>query len=714
MKLASLIILLIFVTIAFALITNTYAQFEDITLRAPDGTNVSTNRDSFGVPHIVAESEAGVFFGQGFAVAQDRLLQLEQHRRVAEGKLAEWFGVLMLENDKEVHTMFYTQEERIQQFKQLPSEFQTMLQAYSDGINTYLDSMAVNPVKYKPLEFSLLYNMERWNVYKTVAVIQYLTRIFGQAGGEELERLSELQSNGQAWFDLNRPINDVNAPTTIRENGSVSFKKWSYSGMHVRDEIIQSIRSKREEVRSQSAKLGLPLKFGSFAVLISPSKSNAGDVMLLGAPQMGAPKENEPQIAHEVELDCPTFHVGGMTIAGVPAVIIGHTELHAWTLTSGVSDNSDVYVDSTMDSSFGKYFHNGQWRDFEVVQDTIFNGVTEVPFTHYRTVHGPVFGEDLDNHQVYSMKMTFWNQELDMMIGIYQSIKARTLEEFEVAAALIPFSFNLFYAGQDQKIKYWHVGKYQDRSDGVDPRLPHKGDGSEEWGGFIKFADLPSADNTHQDYFVNWNNKPVSWWNNGDNIPWAGSTNLTMRVSKMEAFVGPINGFTYENLKDVPRQIDDHGTYQQAIEFTGTEIIDENIVPPGQSGFINSEGQKSPHFSDQWPLHMNWQFKDMEFGQFTVSVEIEEPRPENFTLHQNYPNPFNPVTTIAYELPQSGDVLIEVYNLHGQLVQKLVNKGQPAGFHQVVWDAQGLASGVYIYQITTGNFSAVRKSILLK
>jgi len=555
--------------LSFFVVAETAAQSEDLNLTAPDGSTVTIERDTFGVPHISSETEEGIFFGQGFAVAQDRLWQLDQHRRAAEGKLSEWFGGFTLEADKETRMMFYTHEERVQQFSELPSTIQVMLQSYSDGINTYIDSMKANLSKYQPLRTVLDPPLpESWSVYSTLAIAQFFIRIFGQAGGQELDRLNDLQQNGQVQFDQDNPINDPGAPTTIQTTASSSPNSWRYSGMRVRASVVEAINDRRIKIRESSKKIGLPLKFGSFATLITASKSATGNVMLLGAPQMGGPNEFETSRTNEVELICPTFHVGGMTVAGIPSVIIGRTEYFAWSFTSGVSDNSDVYIDSTMDTSYGKYFHNNQWLDFEVIADTLFDGNATVPFTHYRTVHGPVFGDDLANHQVYSMKMTFWNRETDMVEANYAWIKAKTLEEFEAAISMVPISFNVFYAGKDQTVKFWHVGKYQDRSDGVDPRLPHKGDGSEEWGGFIDFSDLPSAAGTEQDYFVNWNNKPVNWWNNGDNIPWAQTPDRTdpgdqtTRVSFIETFVGPIQGFTYDNLKDVPRQITSHGTYQ--------------------------------------------------------------------------------------------------------------------------------------------------------
>jgi hypothetical protein len=88
--------------------------------------------------------------------------------------------------------------------------------------------------------------------------------------------------------------------------------------------------------------------------------------------------------------------------------------------------------------------------------------------------------------------------------------------------------------------------------------------------------------------------------------------------------------------------------------------------------------------------------------------------PKKFALSQNYPNPFNPTTTINYELPITHDVNLSVYNLQGQRVATLVNEQQRAGSYQVKWDASNFASGIYYYQIITGEFQAVRKMILLR
>jgi Secretion system C-terminal sorting domain len=86
----------------------------------------------------------------------------------------------------------------------------------------------------------------------------------------------------------------------------------------------------------------------------------------------------------------------------------------------------------------------------------------------------------------------------------------------------------------------------------------------------------------------------------------------------------------------------------------------------------------------------------------------------NFRLAQNYPNPFNPSTTISFNLKSAGKVALDVYNTLGQKVATVINKNMEAGQHQVKFDASNLASGVYLYKLTSGNLTQTRKMMLMK
>lgn len=92
----------------------------------------------------------------------------------------------------------------------------------------------------------------------------------------------------------------------------------------------------------------------------------------------------------------------------------------------------------------------------------------------------------------------------------------------------------------------------------------------------------------------------------------------------------------------------------------------------------------------------------------------DRPIPDEFRLYQNYPNPFNPTTTIRFDLPEAGLTRIEVYNLLGERVRILSDDHFSAGSHRIIFDARGLNTGIYYYQIQSGDFVDVRKFALIK
>jgi len=93
---------------------------------------------------------------------------------------------------------------------------------------------------------------------------------------------------------------------------------------------------------------------------------------------------------------------------------------------------------------------------------------------------------------------------------------------------------------------------------------------------------------------------------------------------------------------------------------------------------------------------------------------IAELIPERYELRQNYPNPFNPTTTIKFGLKQDGYTTLIIYNLLGKEVARLVDREMPAGYHEVIFADGTLPSGVYIFKLTSGNFSAIKKMMLMK
>jgi hypothetical protein len=107
------------------------------------------------------------------------------------------------------------------------------------------------------------------------------------------------------------------------------------------------------------------------------------------------------------------------------------------------------------------------------------------------------------------------------------------------------------------------------------------------------------------------------------------------------------------------------------------------------------------------------------FSLVLTDVPSQSITPSGYALEQNYPNPFNPTTQIVYSVPAEGHVSIEIYNLIGQRVVTVVDRDASAGTYSVTWngrDAAGhlMPSGVYLYRISAGKFTATRKMVLMK
>jgi hypothetical protein len=103
-----------------------------------------------------------------------------------------------------------------------------------------------------------------------------------------------------------------------------------------------------------------------------------------------------------------------------------------------------------------------------------------------------------------------------------------------------------------------------------------------------------------------------------------------------------------------------------------------------------------------------------KFNVLNIGGENLTQVPFLYRLSQNYPNPFNPITIINYELRMTNDVEVNIYNVLGEKVQTLVSESQVAGNHSIEWDATGLASGIYYYELKTANFRDVKKMIFMK
>jgi hypothetical protein len=118
-------------------------------------------------------------------------------------------------------------------------------------------------------------------------------------------------------------------------------------------------------------------------------------------------------------------------------------------------------------------------------------------------------------------------------------------------------------------------------------------------------------------------------------------------------------------------------------------------------------------------IHLNTEFKldDLELSMTPTSVSAAPGViPSTNVLNQNYPNPFNPSTTIGFLLPQNSVVSLTVYDVSGQMIEKLINRQNlAAGYHAIPWKpAAIIPSGVYFYRLETGSFSETKRMMFIK
>ena len=486
-------------------------------------------RDDYGVPHVFADTKEDLAFGAGYAMAQDRLWQADVLRRTASGRLAELLGPDLLAQDREMRAVWYNQAELQEIYDAWQpgagyEHLKPMIEAYVEGINLYIYEALLDP-SLMPIEYvasGLIGNLENFSVADVVAVTVLMAWRFGGTGGNEgdfYEALLTLQAMhgegpGAAIWDDAFPLSDAGAPVTIPdevyEGTSLGASLPAFPDSL--GELLQQYEESRAAQDELLHSLGIPTKFGSNAVLVSPELSATGNALQLGGPQMGY---SIPQIVYEMGLHGAGINAVGMSIAGAgPFLLIGVSEYGAWTSTTGASDVIDIRILGLNPENPTQYWHDGAWRDMEVRTETFdVRGLPEpVTETFYRSHYGPVVSLDVDAGTAITLHAPFYKQEIGAEQGWQLFQEATNIDEFEAAVELTWPSHNFYWTDTEGNIGYWHAGRFPVKPEGADRRLPLMGDGTQDWVRITEPEEMPRAINPEQGWLTNWNNKPIAGW----------------------------------------------------------------------------------------------------------------------------------------------------------------------------------------------------------
>lgn len=523
----------------------------------PASQRVTITRDGFGVPIVTATSVEGLFYGMGYVAADDRLWQAEILRRGATGTLAELLGPGALAGDIQARLFFGPAERRAEAFAQASAELQTILSSYVAGINARIAEGNLPP------EFGVFGPPRPWMVDDSIAVFMLLGSRFGWFGADELANFATWQAlvarfglaEAQTVFGDLFWLDDPDAPATVPTDG-VGLPGRRAGGPPPSLPTPETVAVAGQHAVTEAAvdrarrMAGLPADgWASNAMVIAPLLSRDGAALLLGGPQMDY---STPQINHEVGLRGAGFHVTGMSIAGFPLVPVGVGDGFAWTLTSGGSDNTDIYLEELNPADPSQYLFQGQWRTLDCRQEVFeVAGAPSHTQTLCESLHGPILGAQ--GGFAFSLKNVTVGAELDSLEAWLGLGRAKNLRQFAENLDVIAYNFNVLYADRAGNIAYWHIGHIPIRPTGTNPFFPLSGTGDQEWEGILPFSEMPRALNPSQGWLANWNSKPAPGWVNSsaDFWLWGGAHRVDTFIHLAEE-IAPRTA-TMGTLKEVNR-----------------------------------------------------------------------------------------------------------------------------------------------------------------
>lgn len=480
--------------------------------QAATGEAITIHRDRMGVPHVYAETAPGIFYGAGYALAQDRLVEFELFRAAAAGRSAELTGPSAVAADRKARLWTYTPAQLTAMFGKLTPEFQAIAKAYVAGINQHIDELNAGPAEKRPYEF------KEWGIQPTRWTLNDFLQVLAARPskhvGQELLNLEFYRylvgrhgpQLAQVIFDDVLPLQDRDALPVIPDGENrARTRPPAPTGMqHQLGMTTGGPLKLSGDIEPNRP----PVTGASRCLVIAPSKSASGNVLMM-----------------ESTADGPDLHLsgGGIEAAGfstwsfgVP--VMGRGKNYGWLLTSGEINDGDMYAERLDPNDRYRYFFRGKWLRMEHRTETIkVKGGEPIEVELATTVHGPVVQWDTKNNVAYTQRLAKRGRELESWVSAVEMARAKNYDEFvQKGIAKAVDAFGACYGGDDGKIAFWETGLIPIRPAGVDPRLPTPGTGEFEWTGFLPMGERPWMENPKQGFIHAWNSKPTSDWMYGD------------------------------------------------------------------------------------------------------------------------------------------------------------------------------------------------------
>ncbi len=439
------------------------------------GARVEVWRDSEGVPHVRAASVRDAFLVQGFVHAQDRLWHMEYDRRRAYGRWAEYAGPGALAEDRQMRRFRLMASARAD-YRAVNAETRALLDAYAAGVNAFL-----RMTRALPIELQLLgARPEPWEPWDSAAVFTVRHVLMGtwQTKAWRARLLRQLGPARTAYLCPGTPPN----PMLIVPPG-FEYTGPAWDGL-------------KELSEGEAALAQLPeWESGSNNWAVAGTRTASGKPLVAGDPHRPI---DVPNVYYQNHLACPEFDAIGLSFPGVPGFPhFGHNAAVAWCVTHTAADYQDLYVERFDAADPRRYEYRGEWRQAEVVRETIQvrgGAVEEIEVTV--THHGPIVLGDPRRGYGLAFKYTATAAPNPTLESLLPMVMARSAAELELAVRpwVDPVN-NLVFADVHGAIGYRTRGRVPIRPM-ANAWLPVPGwDGAHEWQGTIPFEELPVVRN---------------------------------------------------------------------------------------------------------------------------------------------------------------------------------------------------------------------------
>ncbi len=515
---------------------------------------------------MVDSSLHDTFEAMGYAIATDRLWQIELYRRTARGRLAEIFGASQLESDTMMRTMGYSDDELTSGFAALDAESKAVIAGYVAGINRRISEISGTPLL--PFEFVAMgFSPEDWTVEDVLAWCALLQRNFDPealdtaqldnaallehlvgfaAVNLTLGDMSLAQKQAMGMFQDLRWPNDPEAQTYIVDMEDMADDAGDMDG-ELREipglkDACDELKEKREKVRDNLKKINAKVKMGSYAWVVSGKKTASGNPIIYSGPQMGF---SVPSIVTEGSIRAAGLNISGMTVPGIPGIIIGRTPHHAWSMQVGHAHSTDYYIEDPTKITYHR------------VETIKVAGAADEELDVYRTDNGPVVNAD----PVISWRYAHWGHEFDVVQAFLGLAKAQSMDEFGEGIEKVAVSQHFCYADRYGNIAYWMSGRNPVRpmDTYLGPYLYFLPQGALDEKLIMDWDDnllVPRshARNPKRGFFNGWNNKtsPVYFnaFNSNNDI-----YGPFQRAHVIEEYLAPRNDLTFEEIRDLALNI---------------------------------------------------------------------------------------------------------------------------------------------------------------